>query len=159
MDDLSISDITVDAMGNIYVADIRGRLSSLYFDGANITVGQNWTFGDNIRKVSVHVTQDLVKIVQVVGNKQVYEVDLENEVLVVDYFLPENATEVISFQTNTDLLIVQTTNAYYIYRRYMNLPSQMLHSFSDSNSRFIVSPRTPYVVFLGASASISYVVS
>lgn len=74
--DLRISDISVDALGNIYLTDERGTLFELGFDGANVTLKGTWPFEENIYKVSVHVTSDLVYLVQVVGKTQIFEVDL-----------------------------------------------------------------------------------
>jgi hypothetical protein len=56
VNDLSISDITVDSVENIYVVDERGILIQFSFDGENIVIKNKKNFNVGLSKVSVHVT-------------------------------------------------------------------------------------------------------
>ena len=55
--DLMISDISIDALGYIYITDQRGIVTQLWFNGETVTVLQNWTFPDTkLYRTSVHTT-------------------------------------------------------------------------------------------------------
>lgn len=112
-----------------------------------------------LHKVSVHVTPDLLSIVQVVGDTQIYEVDNGASPVSINYQLPENMTEIVDFRTNSDLLIVQTQDYFYIYRRYINQLNNMLATFQSGNSRFLISPRSPNAICVNTQHSIAYVAS
>lgn len=75
------------------------------------------------------------------------------------YQLPENISEIVTFETNNDLLIVQTKDFYYIYRRYFNQLDHMLATFQSYNSRFVISSRAPNAIFINTQHSVSYIVS
>jgi hypothetical protein len=66
--DLSISDISVDALGNVYVTDERGVVIQFIFDGNAVTLGSTWTFPNTkLYKTVVYTTQSLVSLVHVVA--------------------------------------------------------------------------------------------
>lgn len=70
--DLSISDISVDALGNIYVTDERGVVIQFTYDGNSITIGSIWKFPDTkLYKTVVYTTQNLVSYVHIVAENQI----------------------------------------------------------------------------------------
>lgn len=75
VDNLQITDITVDALENIYVTDARGILFQFKYDGEKIYLGERKNFGTRLQKVSVHVTHELDIMIQVVGNQNIYEIN------------------------------------------------------------------------------------
>jgi hypothetical protein len=62
--------------------------------------------------------------------------------------LPQNIEQVVDFQTNGDLLVLQTESYYYVYRRYQTQVDTILSTFVSTNSRFIIAPRSPNLIFV-----------
>lgn len=89
LDDLSVSDITVDAIGNMYVSDIRGTVVQFSYDGINLTLGKTWKFSENIVKISADITTNFVNIIQAVGLTQVFEIDLDGYNSQFTYQIPQ----------------------------------------------------------------------
>lgn len=75
--DLSISDISVDALGYIYITDERGVVIQFRFDGESISLGQTWTFENTkLYKTVVHTSESLVSLIHVVADDRIIEIDL-----------------------------------------------------------------------------------
>lgn len=68
------------------------------YDGDKVYLGGEWKYdGTGLHKVSVHVTPDLVSIVQVVGDTHIFELVLGDKKISLKYELPQNISEVIDF--------------------------------------------------------------
>lgn len=85
---MSISDITIDPIGNIYVSDIRGIVFQFTFDGDNMNLLNTWNFNEKIFKVSADVSNSFVNILQAVGETQIFEVDFDQFSSKFTYQLP-----------------------------------------------------------------------
>ena len=85
---MSISDITVDALGYIYVSDIRGIVFQCTFDGDKLNLLNTWNFNEKIFKISADVTNAFINILQAVGETQIFEVDFDKYSSKFTYQLP-----------------------------------------------------------------------
>lgn len=84
-----ISDISIDALGYIYITDQRGVVTQLWFNGETVTVLQNWAFLDTkLYKTSAHTTENLVTMVHILAENQIIEIDLETIPFRTSYQLP-----------------------------------------------------------------------
>lgn len=157
VDDLSISDITVDATGSIYVSDIRGKVFQFTYEEETFNLLNTWTFDENIYKISAHVSNSLVSIIQAVGDTQIYEIDFDQYTSKFAYQLPVDNSTIIDLVTSHDLLILQTENFYYVYRRYFTQLDHIIAVFSSFNSRIVLTPRSINGIIVDVYGSESYI--
>lgn len=101
------------------MTDDRGTVIQFTFDGQKVILGKKKNFNTPLYKISVHVTENLAHIVQVVGDHYIYEINLDTDSSAYSYLLPNGVgSNIVDFQSNYDLLIAQTDKNYYIYRRH-----------------------------------------
>ena len=90
----------------------------------------------------------------VVGDHYIYEINLDTDSNTYNYLLPNNiGSGLLDFQTNNDLLIVQTDHFYYIYKRHQTSLNNIHGVIATNGSQFALSPRTPNLIVLNLDNS------
>ena len=98
-------------------------------------------------------------MIHVVALDQIIEIDLGDVPIKTSYQLPENIQQIIDVQTNNDLLVVQTESYYYVYKRYRTQVDNILSTHVNTHSRFLISPRSPNLIFIDRFEAHAYIAS
>lgn len=160
---ISITDITVDETGMVYLTDANCAIYQFRYLASNRVdkVGfiRYGTVFDKFQKVAAVRDSNGNPTVIVATPKQLIEYDWNNHVIRNFYELNEFVKEIVDFQINAHMIMVQTSTDYFFYRMGSTQYRDLLFTTPSLKSIGLLSQSIPQAVVVGNLRSLSYVVS
>lgn len=158
--ELSLTDITYDTLGNIYITDVNKGLFRFVFDGEKIGGLASYSLPNSLQVYTV-TTADQRLMVYVATNMLVQELEWTTATAtkLTTYEMPEQIKDIRDLQVGTKTILVETDDNYYFYRLGETSVRNTLFIVDNDATVCIMDESSPQAIVVGLKNSVSYVMT